>query len=119
MVAELAVLGAIGTLAGLIAFVTSTVEILNKKYQDFREGACRLDYCRTRIRVVQQDLERWKITWLDTYDNPYLDALYELFWGCDGFETIKNMLRGIDNENEKIFAYVYCDDSGAWKLTDS
>jgi hypothetical protein len=119
MVAELAVLGAIGTVAGLIAWVTTTVEALNKKYHDFRDGASQLDYCRMRIRVIEQELKIWKNTWVDKYDNPYSDASYELFWGCGGFETIKSMLRGIDHENSKIITYLYCDSRSSPSLTDS
>jgi len=108
MVAELAVFGAIGTTAGLISFLTTTVETLNKKYHDFAEGADRLDYCRNRIIVIEQDLLNWRNTWHDKYHKPFPDTAYQLFWGRDGFEHVEGMLVRIKNEDEKIRDFLYC-----------
>jgi hypothetical protein len=69
--------------------------------------------------VIEQELKSWKNVWVDSYDNPYSDAAYELFWGRDGFQTVKSMLRGIDEENNKILAYLYYKDSSSPDLTDT
>lgn len=119
MVAELAVFGAIGTTAGLISFLSTTVETLNKKYHDFVEGADRLDYCRNRIIVIDQDLRNWRNTWHDKYQNPFPNTTYELFWGRDGFEKVKGMLVRIQREEENIRTFLYCRATNSPKVSAS
>ena len=119
MVVELAVFGAIGTTAGLISFLITTVETLNKKYHDFVEGADRLDYCRNRIIVIEQDLRNWRNTWHDKYQNPFPNTTYELFWGRDGFEEVKEMLVRIQKEDENIRHFLYCRAANSPKVSAS
>jgi hypothetical protein len=119
MVAELAVFGAIGTTAGLISSLTTTVETLNKKYHDLAEGADRLDYCRSRIIVIEQDLRNWRNTWYDTHQKPYPNTTYQLFWGQGGFKEVKKMLMRIKKEDESIQTFLYCRATDSPKVSDS
>lgn len=118
MVAELAIFGTIGTTAGLITFLATAVETLNKKYHDFIEGADRLNYCRDRIVVVEQDLRNWRNVWYDKYQTPFPDTSYELFWGRNGFAKVKKMLAGVERENTNIKTFLYCNTEESPKVPE-
>ncbi|KAJ4348748.1 uncharacterized protein N0V89_010126 [Didymosphaeria variabile] len=119
MVAELAVLGAIGTTAGLISFLTTTVETLNKKYHDFSEGQYRLGYWRKRMNLIHQELRNWRNIWYDKYGDPFPDDTYRLFWGQDGLQDVDLALIRIRAEANHIKDFLYCKANDSPKVPTS
>lgn len=56
---DFAIFGAVGTTAGLIAFLTNTAESLYKKYKDFEYYEDRLDTYNAQIWIANQGLSNW------------------------------------------------------------
>ncbi|KAL1615989.1 hypothetical protein SLS54_008646 [Diplodia seriata] len=118
MAAEFAAFGAFGTALSLFTFLTTTIEILNKKYFDFIDGADRLDHCRDEIIVIDLELKNWRRTWHDKYGARYADTTYEMFWGLEGYEVVKKMAARIDNEAQKLINHLYYNASDSRKFSE-
>lgn len=118
MVDALSLFGAVGTTAGVISFLVSTVEILNKKFHDFNEGTDHLNHYRQRMIMIKEVLQNWRRIWHNKYQNPFPDTTYTLFWGSTGFEEVKRMILCIERENESIINFLYCKAEDSPKISN-
>ena len=98
-------LGAIGTTAGLLGFLCSTIRNLDATGEDFREYSSRLQHRKFELQSCEKLLSDWVNSWCrDEYGEPYPDQAYRCFWGSPGYEQICDRLDSICKEVEEIRA---------------
>ena len=105
----LSVIGYVGTAAGLLGFLVSTVTRLEQFGRDFRGCRDKLRWCNTQIRTCMLHLEVWKEAWCEQ-GRPYPDADYVYFLGADNFEEMKTKISLVHLEINQIGLLLYSKD---------
>ncbi|KAK7178578.1 hypothetical protein PSPO01_15377 [Paraphaeosphaeria sporulosa] len=106
----LTIFGAVGTTAGLIATllssVASTGENLFKKHKDLQNIDLRLRGYRRRLLVANLELQNYEKIWFGQAMQT-LDAEYKTRWGEEGYLEIQNMLKDIGEWNTQAERTLY------------
>lgn len=101
------VVGFVGTTAGLISFMLTTVEKLHDKKSEWQECKHLLSWYKSQYDATLLQLKCWKNIWCPE-GHPWHDPAYLYFWGCDGFRAVKDRVDGILIEDEKIRRLIFC-----------
>lgn len=108
-----AVVGFVGTTAGLVSFLTSTLENLHGRARNHRECARRLEDYKNELETNLLELQDWLRTWsrhCQGENRPFPEATYEYFWGQEGFEGVQCRLRRIREEARSVVELLKCRD---------
>jgi hypothetical protein len=115
--------GIVGTTAGLLSFLVSTVENTTVKYNNYKDCAKKLRKYSHSVETTLVELDGWSCTWSQQRGAryiPYEDEAYELFWGTSGFENIIARSKVIDEEIKAIAEIFACRKSQTahidWKI---
>jgi hypothetical protein len=104
MVEPFSILGAIGTTAGLIGFLATTLGAVHKKVNEARRVTIKLESWRLRIKSVEKRFKDWSDLWLEPSSRS-LDKdneLYTYLWGKDDYAGILSQLENFKQFNEVI-----------------
>lgn len=94
------IFGAIGTTAGLLSFVSSTIDNLNKRKHDYDCCPAKWQRYRASLEVLDMRLKRWTSKFGDEGECRKL-------WGEDGYTKVLSMAQEIMNLNEKLERRLY------------
>jgi hypothetical protein len=103
----LSVLGYIGTTAGLIGFLVSTVTRLEKFGRDYKDCGPQLGWYRSKLKTIEWTLIAWKRLWCHEGQRPYLLEDYVHFWGRSGYEEMETKWRLIEEEIQAVGLLLY------------
>ncbi|RBA22421.1 hypothetical protein FPRO05_00768 [Fusarium proliferatum] len=81
------VIGIIGLTTGLLSFVASTVENIDKRIKDYQQCRSRLIHHRHEVELTQCYYRVWLRIWCDG-DKLYPEDTYKYFWGESGYAAI-------------------------------
>lgn len=81
------IIGCIGTAAGLLSFVASTIENIDKRKRDYRQCRNRLRLYHHSVEISAQYYKGWIRIWCEG-GHPYSEEMYKYFWGEDGFAKV-------------------------------
>ncbi|KAF5982453.1 hypothetical protein FBULB1_4301 [Fusarium bulbicola] len=90
----LTVIGIIGLATGLLSFVASTVENIDKRIRDYQQCRSRLIHYRHEVELAQCYYRVWLRIWCDG-DKLYPEETYEYFWGEGGYAAICERLDNV------------------------
>jgi hypothetical protein len=91
------VVGYVGTAAGFVSFLASTISVLEKRVRDYRDCGKQLRWYRTRLESCRLFLNAWPMLWCHG-QQTYTDEEYEYFWGAEGFLEMKEKIELIELE---------------------
>ncbi|KAH8904812.1 hypothetical protein BR93DRAFT_930238 [Coniochaeta sp. PMI_546] len=111
----LSIIGYVGTAAGLVGFLVSTVTRLEQYKRDFQGAASKLRWYEIRLTSIDGELTAWGRLWCGGYSEDD----YEYFWTPGGFASVRDIMSLIHHEINEIGLLIYrCGMEGDDKLTD-
>lgn len=105
----LSVIGYVGTTAGLLGFLVSTVTRLEQFGRDYRGCRDKLRWYNSQLATCILHLRAWKEVWCDQ-GRPYPDEDYHYFLGAESFEEMKTKVSLIHTEIDGIGLVLYSED---------
>jgi hypothetical protein len=99
----LSVIGYVGTAAGLVGFLVSTVTRLEQWQRDFQDAAFKLNWYKDRLTSIDGELTAWGRLWCGGYSEDD----YWYFWGHRGFESVQQKMTLIHHEINEIGLLLY------------
>lgn len=99
----LSVIGYVGTAAGLVGFLVSTVTRLEQYQRDFKDAAFKLNWYEDRLTSIDGELTAWGRLWCGEYSEDD----YRYFWGYRGFESVQQKMTLIQHEINEIGLLLY------------
>ncbi|KAI9648310.1 hypothetical protein NHQ30_002943 [Ciborinia camelliae] len=97
------VIGYVGTTAGLIAFLASTISRLEQFQRDYIDSSKKLRWYSTQTVSAMCKLTSWQRIW----SNGYSEQEYLYFWGQEGLMAISEKFELIRIEMEEIELLLY------------
>jgi hypothetical protein len=107
----LSVLGIVGTTAGLLGFLVSTVENITVRLNNYKECVKKLQEYNHKLESVFLEMQLWSRLWSEHRNGcytPYSDESYSSFWGPVGFEGIISRSENIRTEIQAITELLEC-----------
>jgi hypothetical protein len=107
----MSVLGVVGTTAGLLSFLTSTIENISIRLRDYQECVKKLQEYRHTVEDAVLGLQIWFSLWSRTQAGrctPYESGTYALFWGESGLNQMSERLELIQYEIRAITELLEC-----------
>lgn len=104
----LSIIGYVGTAAGLLSFLVSTIDNINIRVRNFKDCQDTLNWYRSKMETCHLSFRNWQAIWCNDFGGVFPDNIYEYFWGADGFVAIKRRLENIRDENERVENNLYC-----------
>ncbi|KAI9698247.1 MAG: hypothetical protein M1820_007517 [Bogoriella megaspora] len=99
MFEPLSVLGAVGTTAGLLGFLCTTIKNLDETSEVFQECQTELLHYKFELQYCEKLLRNWVTVWCkDDRDNIYPLETLECFWSAGGFSEICERIECIRRE---------------------
>jgi hypothetical protein len=95
------IVGVVGTTAGLLGFLASTVEKLAQKRVEYKEHGRRLRWVGYQMNDCHEELERWGNMWCNRGD-AYPANIYVYFWGEKGYKEMLGRFDLIEEEHQAI-----------------
>ncbi|EPE26729.1 hypothetical protein GLAREA_02643 [Glarea lozoyensis ATCC 20868] len=99
----LSVIGYVGTAAGLVGFLVSTVTRIEQYQRDFRDAAFKLNWYEDRLTSVEGEMTAWGRLWCGGYSEDD----YQSFWGRKGFDSVQRKMTLIQHEVNGIGLLLY------------
>jgi hypothetical protein len=107
----MSVLGIVGTTAGLLGFLVSTVENISIRLRDYKECVKKLQEYSHTVEAAVLELQMWSFMWSHNRAGrytPYEGESYALFWGEFGLKQTLERLNIIHTEIEAITELLEC-----------
>lgn len=97
------IVGFIGTTAGMIGFIASTVPNVTQRVRDFQDCQNRLRWYHSQILFCEERFQHWVEIWcLHAPMRVFSECDYLDFWGNRGFQTIKTLVDLIGKELKRL-----------------